>query len=310
MANLHLPIANKIHAFFATRSESNRPTRKPTYNDVFDLLRQRRDDPDFWTPLTEMLRELVRDAAAAEAATWHSIPQLKLLATWDADELAQRLRKALPQVVDGAASDSRSPKSSYATFVSEMSPGVLSAFLLLGLAAGCDSSPNSGVSLRDAGGTGGSTFVLNPTGGSNSVGGAEACNAGTQDGGTHIVADPSDAGLPPCCTTSSASSLWNTISESTLDDQAKRALFTCFEKLKSSWCDGLVALFKTGTPQQIAAELEGLLQCCDTGSPIFDSRYTADLQSRIIEGCYSQVILYKGVSFPPEDLSAQDVKPT
>ena len=92
MASIRLPVTQRLRALLASNGEGSSSKSATTYQDLYRVLQQRKGDPDFWSPLSELLRELIEGAVHGKAAAWQRVPQLKLLATWDVDELSKRLR--------------------------------------------------------------------------------------------------------------------------------------------------------------------------------------------------------------------------
>ena len=160
------------------------------------------------------------------------------------------------------------------------------------------------------GGNGGTVSTL--TGGSSHTGGTQGLggNGGTATGGAALTCQR-DAGtaagapaattqpLPASCCVDTASALWRAIDDSTLDSTYKRTLYTCFVNLNATWCDGLVDLFKTATPQVIANYLSDLVPCCQA-LPSMLSVDFATLRQELINRTICNVVLYKGVTFPTE----------
>ncbi len=295
MSSTRLPVTYRLRALLRGRGAPHSAASKLTYRDLGLLLEQRRNDPAFWAPLTEILKELVDRAVHGKSPVWQRIPQLRMLATWDVEELSKRLRDALPQWPD-ADHDSDVALRERSDTSHDTRAAVVSAFLLLGLAAGCDSPPTSGA--NDAGAISSGGFS---TGGSTSInisgtGGTFTCSYPPIDAG-RVALSQSDAGTPSDCSAQSVSALWDIIDEACLSSQEKQALFEEFADLKASWCDGLVALFKTESPQVIAAQLENLLEC----QTVLNSEFTADVQQRLVQGITCNVVVYKGVSFPESE---------
>jgi hypothetical protein len=300
MAISRKAVTEQTRAFLAKQGVHPSVRLGDTYDDLYLLMRRRQADAEFWQPLTELLRAVIRGAVEHEKAVFRTRPEARLLATWDVNELVERLREALalecePAVdVEPAGTSNRSRR---AWFTRSLTPSALGAFLLLGLVAGCDNgdgdasgSPSGGTT--STGGTGGvgGTIILS------GIGGTTGCPY-------EASTTPSTSPLPAACEATDASALWTAIREACLYEQSKAQLFTCFASLKASWCDGLTTLFETQTPEQIAAELSTLLNCCDGASDygVYESEYDAAMQQRLLEGmCYS-VILYKGVAFPDEE---------
>jgi hypothetical protein len=161
------------------------------------------------------------------------------------------------------------------------------------------------------GGNGGTVSTL--TGGSSHTGGTQGLggNGGTATGGAALTCQR-DAGsaagapvattrpLPASCCVDTASALWRAIDDSTiLDSTYKQTLYTCFVNLNATWCDGLVDLFKTATPEVIANYLSDLVPCCQV-LPSMLSVDFATLRQELINRTICNVVLYKGVTFPTE----------
>ena len=295
MASIRLPVTQRLRALLASNGKGPSSKSETTYQDLYRVLQQRKGDPDFWSPLSELLRELIEGAVHGKAAAWQRVPQLKLLATWDVDELSKLLREALPQWPE-VGDDTGLTLRERSVGTLDTQTAVLSAFLLLGLGVGCSSSSSpSGVSAHDSGvgSTGGSSGLHLADAG---TGGSFVCPYPKSDAGNVAV---SDAGMPSACTSASAAALWTIIDDACLTSQDKQAIYAEFSDLKASWCDGLVELFKTENAAQIASQLETLIMC---GGSAMQSDYSTSAQQRLVQGMCNSVILYKGVSFPePEE---------
>jgi len=273
-----------------------------TYAGLYDLLRERRDDPDFWGPLSRLL-ESVLDGASDAARRNLPAPTAELLGSWDIDRLIRDLRAALQQ-----------PRaSSVVGFASRLPQAAMGAFLVLGLvAAGAcasrnndDSSGGSTTGTHDGGddGTGSSSSGGSSSGGSSSggssSGGSSSSTQETQSTptGTTSITLP---GWAEGCNLDPASVIFRTIGDSDLTDQQKTSLCLCMEGLNADWNTGLTELFENETPQVIAAVLEELLECCMFEPYVFDAGFS---QSRddLLSGelCYA-VTPYRGVTFPHE----------
>jgi hypothetical protein len=101
------------------------------------------------------------------------------------------------------------------------------------------------------------------------------------------------------CTLPPSGILYQTIAESSLDSRDRLVLCLCMETLTADWKTGLTELFQTGTPDEIAAALTALVNCCEEGPLTFNDPYRQQVQDLLIEGMLCGVPLYKGVSFPP-----------
>jgi hypothetical protein len=269
----------RVRRFLAREGASLRPWAglEETYDELYALLRRRRDDPEFWPLLTELLEEIVESASE----------RAEFVASWKVDELVTELRRAL------GAADGR--KSS-AQFAAGLSVAVLGGFLLIGLAA-CDEPLN--VNL----GGGGKAGVTN-TGGTAGKPGTSAGAAGTSGAG-----GGGGAGGQASCTLDPASLLKTTIDGSSLTAADKDRLCGCFAKLGTGWTTSLTSLFETSSAEQIATELQNLLACCrvdgiattygaaNNGEPS-SQELTTIQQGAPGDLCRSNTVLYKGVSFP------------
>jgi hypothetical protein len=294
-------VETRARAFFDGHGLTACPRLDDTCDGILSLLEQRRDDPSFWVPLTDLLRDVVHNAIASGESGWRAVPQAELLAAWDADELAQMLREAL-QGADSPqhGADPQRRRAGWERFACGLSPTALTAFLLLGLAAaGCSSSTDPIVAAAGSSATGGAAGAGGAVAGSGGSGGQMAGAGGAVAGsdgavlvGGDATADVADA--PQICT----ADLYQTIQASSLSAASKQAVYACLVNLKASWCDGLVALFATRTPSQIAAILENLAMCCQSMPSSLAGEYTASTQSSVISGMLCAVPLYRGVAFP------------
>jgi hypothetical protein len=285
-------ITQRVRRFLAREGACLRPWAglEETYDELYALLRRRRDDPEFWPPLTDLLQEIIESAVDRRRPGRLAPDQAELLGSWKVDELVAELRQALPRA-DGATPS--------AQFAQGLSAAVLGGFLLIGLAA-CDTPLD--VSNMGGGGNAG----LGHSGGTAGMSVATA-GAGTSGGGG--AAGGGGAGGQSSCTLDPASLLKTTIDGSSLTTSQKDALCGCFAKLSTGWSTSLTSLFETGTPQQIAAELQNLLACCGanginttdqgTGSATPSSwDLTTIQQGNPGDLCRVNVPVYKGVSFP------------
>jgi len=290
-----LPVSQRLKMLLRDKNGNASAPAEFTYRDLGLALARRRDDPEFWAPLTAILKEVVEGAARGKSPVWRRIPQLKLLATWDEEELSNRLTEALPywanepSAAKGAACER--PDVSL-----DARAAAFSAFLLLGLAAGCSNSSSSPNGIaHDAGtiSTGGSTSVQ-----INGTGGAFTCPYPATDAG-RVAIEKSDAGIPSDCSAESVGALWDAVDRACLSDAERQAVLEEFSNLKAGWCNGLVELFRNESPEVIAAQLEAILGC---GRQVLtNSEFTSEMQQRIIQGMLCPVILYKGVSFSETD---------
>jgi hypothetical protein len=94
--------------------------------------------------------------------------------------------------------------------------------------------------------------------------------------------------------------LFQTIAESDHDDWDKELLCNCLAGLNADWNAGLTDLFNTRTPEEVAATLSEMLECCQFDPQTFDEDF---LQSKddLLSGELCFVILpYRGVTFAGE----------
>jgi len=160
-----------------------------------------------------------------------------------------------------------------------------------GAVSGGSSQTGGSHSLGGNGGTVGST------GGGQATGGAAlTCQKDAGSAGATAVAGYP---LPSSCCVDTASALWQAIDGSTLSTSYKQTLYTCFVNLNNTWCDGLVDLFKTATPQVIANYLSDLVPCCQAMPSLLSVDF-ATLRQELINRTVCNVVLYKGVTFPTE----------
>jgi hypothetical protein len=177
-------ITQRVRTFLAGQGAELRPWSglQETYDQLYGLLRQRRQDPEFWLPLKGLLREVVASAADSQRQGPASSVHAELLASWKVDELVDELRDALPDDATSARAD----------FTRSLSTAVLGGFLLLGLAAAGCSGDDGEIKVAGTGGalgtggrvtlvsgTGGATVTLPGTGGKSGTGGATVTLPGT-----------------------------------------------------------------------------------------------------------------------------------
>jgi hypothetical protein len=260
--------------------------------DLFALLRRRRNDPAFWEPLTELLQEIVQGATSPRPG-WRPPPYAKLLGAWDAEQLARRLQDAL------SASEPEAPGADdQPSRLAEMlSPALVATFLLLGMAASA-CGDGGGDGTGGAGGTAGAggrgALWTGGTGGQAGSGGA---GGWTCTIGPSTKAPPTT--LPTNCSQEVGSALWNAIDQACLDQASKEIVYSCLSNMRSSWCDGLTALFANGSPERIATVLGELARCCPLDRVNPDTQdYTMTLEQQLVDGMYCYATVYKGVSFP------------
>jgi len=280
-------ITHRVRTFLRRQGAAIEPWSglDETYSELHALLDRRRDDPAFWGPLEELLREVLRQATAPEAERRLAAPTAELLSSWDAAELVVSLREAL-----SGAAPSDAPLAAgtpeYRRFTRRLSPAVLGGFLTLGLAAaGCsdhDAEPE---------GSGGASSGGVSSGGVSS-GGAGGGAASSGGGGT-------GGGGGAACVIEDAQVLASTINDSTLEAASKSSLCACMTNLTQSWRDGLTTLFERGDAAAIATALEEMLLCCarQRTSGVY-------AEGALLDGTLCELgggmggVVYKGVSFP------------
>ena len=232
-----------------------------TYSELYALLDRRRDDPALWEPLEQLLHEVLEHATDPQAERRLAAPAAELLSSWDAAELVASLREALSDTARSTATMVEDGPE-YRGLTRRLSPSVLGAFLMLGLAA---------AACGDA-----------------STGGA--AGGDTSTGGT--------GGSQATCLIDDAQVLAATIDDSALSNSSKDILCSCMNRLAEDWRDGLTTLFETGTPEQIATALEEMLECCHQALPNRTFAQSTLLQGTLCEPFYGTGGIYKGVSFP------------
>ena len=195
-------ITHRVRTFLGQQGAAIEPWSglDATYSSLHALLERRRDDPTLWGPLEQLLREVQEAATDPKAERRLAAPAAELLSSWDAAELAASLRRALSDAAQAAAPlDGRAP--AYRSLTRRLSPSVLGAFLVLGLAAAGCSGDNDRESAStggdgdeggapNAGGTGGVRTGGVGTGGT-ATGGARTGGTGgiaTGGGGTGGIA--------------------------------------------------------------------------------------------------------------------------
>jgi hypothetical protein len=144
-------------------------------------------------------------------------------------------------------------------------------------------------------GLGGRTGTVGNSGGhAGTAGAALTCQREGGAAGSTAIAGYT---LPPSCCVDTASALWQAIDGSTLSTSQKQSLYACFVNLNATWCDGLVDLFKTATPQVIAQSLSELLTCCQYLPGKLNGDF-ATVRQDLVNRMICSVALYKGVTFP------------
>jgi hypothetical protein len=195
------------------------------------------------------LRTLVESIVNSKDPNPLNGSQAQFLATWDVGFLAQRLREALPhQEIPASSPEQAAGGPVWTQFTRGLSPNLLGAFLLIGLAASACTSSNTNPSngyMGDAGASGGaggaggiSTGGARSTGGHSALGGAGyTCqrDAGNVAGASsNLIADAGNP-LPASCCYDTASELWDTIDGSSLSASANRPRMNSVPKRLYRW---------------------------------------------------------------------------
>jgi len=162
-------ITHRVRTFLRQQGAAIEPWSglDATYSELYALLDRRRHDPALWQPLEGLLREILRRAADPVAERRLATPAAELLSSWDAAELVASLRKALSDTPPSDAPLGRGGRE-YRRLTRQLSPSVLGAFLVLGLAAaGCASNDGEpgGTRNNGNGGTGSTAMDSSGTGG-------------------------------------------------------------------------------------------------------------------------------------------------
>ena len=297
-------VTQRVRRFLAEQGAALRPWTglRETYDELYSLLRQRRNAPEFWQPLKGLLRDVIESAVASQSRGRRASAQAELLTSWKVDELVDELRDALP-------ADANDAWPARTDFTRKLSSAVLGGFLLLGLAAsGCTSNSTAG-GTGGAGGSGGSGGQITTVTDAASGGGAGGSGGAGGAGGAVMDAGGGDTtrvdGAAAACTQNVTTELDHAIGGSRLTADQKGSFCQCFSALSTSWITSLTQLFATGTPEQISKMLLGLTGCCQangmqTVRGLNADPTSSDLQSIQSGSAYSicAVPIYKGVSFP------------
>jgi len=185
-------ITHRVRTFLRQQGAAIEPWSglDATYSSLHALLERRRDDPTLWGPLEQLLREVQEAATDPKAERRLAAPAAELLSSWDAAELASSLRRALSDAAQAAAPlDGRAP--AYRSLTRRLSPSVLGAFLVLGLAAaGCSGDNDSESASTGGDGDEGGAPNAGGTGGvrTGGVGTGGTATGGARTGGTGGIA--------------------------------------------------------------------------------------------------------------------------
>jgi hypothetical protein len=249
-----------------------------TYRALHRLLAKKKDDPEFWAPLTALLKDVVAAATRADEDNRLPAPYAELLRAWDVDRLVADLRAAMPEASAGFGA------AALLRFTSSLCAPALGGFLLLGLATACDHVHGSGDGTQDA------------SADTDTDGDADTDADTDSDTDTDTDTDTETDNWPEGCGLATDSTLFAALDASSLENSEKTYLCDCFEALNESWSAGLTALFETGTAEQIAHALDQMLQCCATPDTL-DTDY-ADVSDAFMAGELCSVPVYMAVSFP------------
>ncbi len=300
---LMLTITHRVRAFLSSQGVALAPwsSLDQTYQELYRLLNRRRDDPTFWEPLSQLLTDVVGRLGSTDASSLPA-PTVELLESWDVDQLVRELREALPGAdVDGSP-------ATLDPFTRRASAPVLGGFLLLGLlASACGGDRTTDVGDGNDGRAGASGGATDETGGAGGTAGASG-DAGT--GGIQLVETGGKGGTggtvaipqwPDDCAVDRDSLLFRAIDQSDLPDQTKIHLCDCFTSLHASWDVALTDLFATGTPDEVAAALEELVECCHWEPGLLENESKDTYRDALLDGSLCHVALpYRGVAFPDE----------
>jgi hypothetical protein len=257
-------VTQRVRAFLAAQGVALAPWAPldEVYVELHALLRRERDAPGFWGPLEELLGHVVESAVDPGWAGRLPAPQAELLSAADVGDLTRELRAALRGADEGAGVEA------VRRFTGGVSAAVLAGFLLMGVAvSGC--SDDEHLVAPGAG----ETFATQAVDAAQSQPGTRAADAAPA-GADRVAADaaptadaradarPAADADAPACALDRASALWRAIDSSARDDPQKRALCECLAGASPSWSEGLTRLFERGTPEQVAAALDRLVEVC------------------------------------------------
>ena len=123
-------VTQRVRSFLTRSAVDVRPWAglAATYEALYALFRQRREDPAFWGSLTDLMHEIVDGVVEAQEPGRLPAPQAELLSSWDVDELVHKLRTALGEAEDDGSRGSGRP--AWSVFSARLSPAVLGGFLL------------------------------------------------------------------------------------------------------------------------------------------------------------------------------------
>jgi hypothetical protein len=308
MAQLSLPLKQRFHSFLSAQGLHPYAELNRNYEQILTLLQRRRNDDEFWKPLTQLLRDLVDSVVNSPEPNAHLRPETQLLALWDVDELARLLRVALAQEQPAEQERCQGNTGSRWTRLSgTLAPNAFGLCLLMSLATcACDSAPPPVDGSGGSTGFGGSSSHAGhtSTGGHANSGGAGSHTGGSTSGATACETDAATVEnhtgypLPVNCCADTGSELWDAIDQSLLDSSGKQKLYTCLANLNAAWCDGLVQIFQSASANEVANYLERMLSCCDTGRSSTFTGDFAQFRETLLHGMLCAVPLYKGVTFP------------
>jgi hypothetical protein len=265
-------VTHRVRAFLADQGVHVEPwsSLDETYARLYVLLAERRSDPTFWPALRDLIESVVKSASEQDRL---AARDAELLRSWDLEALIAELRSSLAGDPDARC---------WRDFTRPLAAPVLGAFLLIGwVAVGCGGS----VETR-----------TNPIAGDASADSQD----GSKDAATESGKDaqPVDAGWANGCALDQGSVLFETLASCQLVDAQKSSLCQCFSGLNASWDQGLAQLFATGTPQQIAQELQLMMDCCQYDTSKLSSDYAAVKDAFLNGTLCSMPKPYRGVTLP------------
>ncbi|MDJ0762591.1 MAG: hypothetical protein QNJ97_06335 [Myxococcota bacterium] len=279
-------VTQRVRAFLSHQGVALRPWSglDETYRELYRLLDHNKTDPSFWQPLSRLLRLIIEDTTDPSRVVRLPAPQAELLRSWDIDNLIYDLRQAL--MTTGPQGEPASTNG----FLMTLPAHVLGGFLLFGMAA-CSDEELANTATVDAG-TDDISSDFNTD-----IGFDTSSDTGAADTDTDSNSGVVD--WPQNCDLDDASILWTALNGSNLDNDWKAFLCDCFLSLNASWEEGLTELFNYGTPEQIAAALEYMTNCCQDQEAL-NTTFDA-VQDDFLAGVLcDDVPIYKGVSFPSQ----------
>ncbi|MBI5537673.1 MAG: hypothetical protein HY898_33425 [Deltaproteobacteria bacterium] len=267
-------VTHRVRAFLAAQGVHVEPwsSLDETYGRLYALLAERRADSAFWPALRDLIASVIQAASEQDRLPTRDA---ELLRSWNLEALIAELRSSLPDKPD---------PGTWRAFTRPLAAPVLGAFLLIGwVAVGCGGNVETGTQSV-------------PSDASADSQATDASKDGAAEAGKD--AQPVDAGWANGCVLDKESVLFDTLASSQLGDAQKSSLCYCFSGLNASWDQGLTELFAAGTPQQIAQELQLMMECCQYDTSQLNSDY-AKVKDAFLNGTLcSMPKPYRGVTLP------------